>query len=309
MSAHALTRVVEYDPLTASGNPDARAAREQADWLRWLDYQNLAPRTIADYRRATNRALEMFPNTAFDEFTEGDLLHVATSFPKASRRVRMAAYESWFDWGYRGRLINENPMKRMPKVRRKPTSYIETFTAAEEQRLRSLPLPDGSLMTILLESGIRKSEARHLRPMDYKPDRRHLVIIDGKGGKDRVVPASRDLAQALTELAVLENIDPQQYYWYGVNAGNGYRNIRRDKPCGEGTFHRWWARNVTAAGIRYLKPHTTRHSYATRLRRAGVPLEHIQVLLGHSSIKVTADAYVHAEIVDVEHSLHAVGAF
>lgn len=53
-----------------------------------------------------------------------------------------------------------------------------------------------------------------------------------------------------------------------------------------------WAAAVEAAGIAHCTPHSTRHTYASRLLTAGVPIARVSKLLGHSSIKVT-ERYAH----------------
>jgi site-specific recombinase XerD len=50
------------------------------------------------------------------------------------------------------------------------------------------------------------------------------------------------------------------------------------------------------AGVRYHKPHTTRHTFATIWRRRGLDIEEIQTLLGHASIRTTVDTYLHVDL-------------
>jgi integrase/recombinase XerD len=54
-------------------------------------------------------------------------------------------------------------------------------------------------------------------------------------------------------------------------------------------------------------PHMFRHSYATRLLRAGVKAEVVQKLLGHASVSTTIDTYAHLTIEDVRHDLVTAG--
>lgn len=59
-------------------------------------------------------------------------------------------------------------------------------------------------------------------------------------------------------------------------------------------------------GIKRKTPHATRHTYASHARKAGVPPEILQKILGHADYSTTANIYVHT---DVEELVRAVEAF
>lgn len=73
----------------------------------------------------------------------------------------------------------------------------------------------------------------------------------------------------------------------------------------DGNIRRWWKKLLDNANVRYRGIHSLRHTYATKLFEAGVPVKTVQVLLGHSDIKVTTEIYIHVmpnakkEAVDV----------
>lgn len=73
----------------------------------------------------------------------------------------------------------------------------------------------------------------------------------------------------------------------------------------DGNIRRYWKKLLDKANVRYRGIHSLRHTYATKLFEAGVPIKTVQVLLGHSDIKVTTDIYIHVmpnakkEAVDV----------
>ncbi len=296
MSAlQSLPRLSEWDVLRSTRHTDARSARDLADWLAWLELGGTAPRTLDAYERTAAALLLAHPAKAFDEFTDGDLMHLLRTYPEKSRRIRKAHLASWFRWGYRTRRIPANPVELLPVMKRPHQPVIDLFTDAEVERLRSLPSPDGHLMTVLFWTGIRKSEARNLtaRRLDFQ---RELVIVSegAKGSKDRVVPMFDSVATALTNLLFLEGIGPNDYLWYDKPGGAFATKVRRSKPIGETSFGRWWTRCIEEAEVRYLKPHTTRHQFATTLKEAGVPIEDIQALLGHASVATTSDLYVHS---------------
>jgi hypothetical protein len=56
---------------------------------------------------------------------------------------------------------------------------------------------------------------------------------------------------------------------------------------------RVWRPLQARAGLRYRTPHQARHTFATLLLQQGESLDYVKVQLGHSSIRVTADTYVH----------------
>lgn len=79
------------DPLRDVRHRDARLARDQADWLAWLELGGLRSRTLRDYEWATARLLRAYPSKTLDQITPSDIAHVLRSFPPAGRRTKKAA--------------------------------------------------------------------------------------------------------------------------------------------------------------------------------------------------------------------------
>lgn len=296
--------VVSFDPLRDRSYRDAALGRDVVDWLAWLELGGTAERTLDQYERDLARVCVMYPSKALADLTDGDLGHVVASWPKASRRVRKAAIDSFFKWAVRTRRVDTNPMAFLPVVKRRKQPYVETFTPAECEALMGLPLADGALCTLLLEAGLRKSEARHLRVKHALPESGLVVVIGGKGDKDRVIPMWGRLRQSLADLVLVERLSREDHLWYDRPGGGSV--IRRKSPIADGSFDRWWRRCVEGAGVRYLKPHTTRHTMATNARRRGLSIDEIQKLLGHSSIATTESLYVHTGIEDVARHMAAI---
>ncbi len=308
MSALALdSPVVSYDPLRDSRHRSARSAREQADWLAWLELGGTAARTLSDYEWATARALRMFPQKALVELTDGDLAHVLRTFPARSRRTKKAAYDSWFRWARKTGRIEANPMERLPSIAREGQKVIDVFSDAEIAALTSLPPVDATPMLILFEAGLRRSEARHLRVRDFRADPMpgQLIILNAKGRKDRLIPMTRRLAAAVAEFTLLEGLGPNHHFWYSRPGGH---HVRRDRPIGETSFLVWWRRCLQQAGVRYRNPHVSRHTFATRWLRRGGRLHTLSLVMGHSSIRVTADFYSHLDTSDIQKDMDAMEA-
>lgn len=289
--------VVRFDPLRDSRHPHAAAAREQADWLSWFELGGATPISVYHYQWATDRLLALYPDVEFAGFTDSHLLHVIKTFPPASRPQIAVRYRSWFRWGVKTRRLDLNPMDLLPDFKPVPQKILDVFTEAEESSLTSLPHPDGGLMTILFEAGLRRAEARQLTVRRVDLDQLQVNVIEGaKGGKQRVVPITAKLAAAFAQLITLEGLGRADHFW-ATKPGGG--RLRRDRPIGDASFWSWWQRCVTDAKVTYRKPHASRHTYATRWRQRGLALDDIQALLGHSSIQTTSDLYVHTKVIEI----------
>jgi len=300
----AIVTALVFDPLKDARHKTARAARDCADWRAHKELEGLSPRSLDDYEWTVAKLLRLFPEKAIGEFTDGDLSHFLHTFPPGSRRVRRAAAMSFFKWAYMTRRIPENPLDFVAKPKRPAQAVHAIFTEAEQALLEGLPRTDGALFAILFGAGLRKGEARRLRVEHINLDRAELIVYQGKGSKDRVIPLTRRAVQAVAELVLWEALRPGDHPWYSKPGGGG---ISRLTPIGEGSFHRWYERCIEAAGVRYLNPHSTRHTYATRLRQLGLDLDHLQILLGHASVKTTSDLYVHTTVGDVARKLEEIG--
>lgn len=301
----AVLPVVEYDPLKGSRHPDARAARDQADWLLWLGLGGTRPRTIADYQWATDVLLEMFPGKELPDVTDGDLIHVLGRFPERSRRARAAAYSNWFGWAERTDRITQDPMRKLPTFARPKQKYIETFTDAQVALLESLPGRDGYLMSALFDAGLRRSEATHLQVRHIRFDVGELIVLNGKGGKDRIVPLGKLLFR-LEEYRTIYGLGPRDFLWYDNPGGRG--KVRHSQAISETSFHRWWTRCLAEFedDIGYRNAHVTRHTFATRWLKRGGRLETLSRAMGHASIRTTSDLYGHLETSDIRRDLELV---
>jgi integrase len=297
-----------FDPVRDKRYRQALIARDVTDWLAWLELGGAAPRTLDQYERDLARLCLMYPDKQLAEVGDGDVAHCLRTFSPKQRRVRGAALQSFFRWAVRTRRLERNPMDLLPAIKRQPQPVIDVFTDAEVEALLSLPLVDATPLAVLLEAGLRKAEARHLQVKHCAPEAGRLIVREGKGRKERVVPMSERLSRHLAELILLEGLENDDHVFYGVKANALSRNLLRRTPIGEGTFHRWWGRCLEDAGVRYRNPHTARHTFATAWRRRGLSVDELQILLGHASIATTSDLYVHIEVEDVARHMAAIEA-
>ena len=284
----------------------APSAREQRDeWLAWMLLGGSSPRTVDGYRLTTNKLLDRYPELLLHEFTDEHILGVVEESRPASRQARRAAFANLFGWAYRAKRITSNPMHHVPTFKQPPQPPIECFTEAECKVLCALPEPDGTLMALLLGSGIRKGEARNLTVKRIDFDNSELHVVEGaKGGSVGVVPLEHRLVSRLAEYVLLEGLGPEDFLWYCHPGGQERR--AHDRAIVDASFHNWWTRCIAAAGIPYRKPHTTRHTFATEWRRRGLMLDDVGFLLRHGDSRTTERVYVHTKLHDVRRRMEAL---
>jgi integrase/recombinase XerD len=279
-----------------------------ADFLAWHELGGASPRTLDQYERDLARGALMFPDKGLADLTDGDLLHIARQFKPLERRVRVAAWRSFYRWAKRTRRTLFDPTEALPDMRAPRQKVIDVFSEAEVDALLELDVVDAAPLAVLFEAGLRKAEARALRFRHCHPESDQVIVLRGKGGRDRIIPMSSRLRSLLSDLALFEGLGERDHIFYSVRANDVVSRRQRQTPVGEGTFARWWRRCLDDAGVRYRTPHTARHTYATRWRLRGLAVDEIQILLGHSSIRTTSDLYVHTQVADVAEHMALIEA-
>jgi integrase/recombinase XerD len=156
-------------------------------------------------------------------------------------------------------------------------------------------LRDRAVLETFYATGIRVSELAKLTPYDVDTRERTLRVLLGKGSKDRHVPLTRAAAAAIEAYlekgreALAGGVKSPQLF---VANRGGY--LHRAQLA---LLVRHYAR---AGGIRKrVTPHTLRHSIATHLLKGGADIRHIQVLLGHRSLRST-ERYTRVELSDLK---------
>ncbi len=286
--------------------PEPSALEQRDTWLAWMLLGGASPNTVDGYRQITNKLIERYPEFSLRDFTEEHIQGLIEEARPASRQARRGAFSNWFGWAYRTRRVELNPMHHVPTYKQPPAPAIEVFTEAECKVLCALPHPDGTLMALLLGSGIRKGEARHLtvRRIDFENAELHIVEA-AKGGSIGVIPLDHRLVSRLAEYVILEGLNEGDFFWYCHPGGAAVR--RHDRAIADGAFHNWWVRCIEASGVRYRKPHTTRHSFATEWRRRGLSTDDVGDLLRHADPRTTKRVYIHFKAIELRKKMEAIG--
>lgn len=284
--------LVGCDPLRDLRYKGAAAAREQADWLKYLELAGKAPRTLVEYERITAGLLRAFPTTRFAEFTDGDISHVLAGVSKASRAQNKSVIGQWFKWGVKTKRIPVNPTEFLPDMYVRPNRRYDFYLQPEWAALTGLPHPDGGLMAILFWAGLRREEAIQLTGKRVDFDGERILVIEGaKGAKPREVTMLPPLLSSMAAMFTLEGIRPDDYVWYSRSGMNDRH--RRAHPISPSRFYVWWKEAHEEAAVRRRNPHLARHTMATLWRSMGQDWGDIADALGHESVDTTKGTYVH----------------
>jgi len=198
--------------------------------------------------------------------------------------IRMSALRFFFKKMLKRRDIHFDDLP-FPKTPRK----LPTVLSREEVRRmidETTNLMHRTILMVLYGTGVRRTELSLLKVTDIDSKRMVIHIRQGKGSRDRDVPLSPKLLEALREYWRWKK--PKIYLFPSTPGKRGVEEPMSDKVV-------WWAVREAArrAGItRKIGPHTFRHSFATELLEAGTDLRTIQLLMGHARLEDTT-LYLH----------------
>lgn len=203
---------------------------------------------------------------------------------------RMIPLRAWFKWLARENHILSNPASELELPRSERRLPAAVLTADEAESIMAVPdvaaalgLRDRAMLELLYATAIRRSELIALKLFDVDYARAALIVRQGKGNKDRVVPLGERAKAWL--VAYRDRVRPSLVA--GRDPGTLFlsRDGRTLEPKRLSEKVRGY---VEAAGIG--KPgscHLLRHTAATLMLEGGADIRFIQALLGHESLETT----------------------
>ena len=228
----------------------------------------------------------------------------AEGLSRATRARRLSSIRQLYRFAYDEGWRSDNPALRLTgpgRDRRLPKtlgqSQVEALLTAAakagrgpDERLRNL-----CLVELLYATGMRVSELVSL-PVQAARGDPAMLLVRGKGEKERLVPLSRPARAALAawlqardkaeETARLAHKRPASRCLFPASGAEGHLTRQ--------ALHRLLKDIAVAAGVSpaSVTPHRLRHAFATHLLAGGADLRVIQTLLGHADI-ATTEIYTH----------------
>ena len=276
---------------------------------RFLDYlryeKRFSPHTLTAYESDLGQFVEFLQKT-YDLSDPAEIRHTHVrswmvdlmekgNVPRSVNR-KLSCLKSFFKFLRKQGDITTNPMlkvispktgKRLPEfVPEKAMSFLFEQVDFGEGHAG---LRNRLVMEVLYCTGIRKSELIGLKTenMDFSTNN---IKVYGKGGKERLIPVARHLAELMRRYIELRKT---------VFPGNEVSNLiltDKGQPLTAGIVYNIVKRYLSIVTTQEKRsPHVLRHSFATHLSNGGADLNAIKELLGHSSLAST-QVYTHNSI-------------
>ena len=254
-----------------------------------LRRRNYSPDTIRGYIRAVQQFAEYFHRSP--EQMGGEELRRYQLYLLHERKFALGTVEnniSALRFLYKKTLkrrdlaFDDLPFPKQPRTLPTVLSQDEVTRLIEAATNRMHRM----LLMLLYSTGMRRSEASLLKVSDIDSQRMVIHIHRGKGMRDRDVPLTPKMLEALRD------------YWrwkkpriYLFPSKMGDPSV--EQPISDKTVWNVCRAAATRAGIhKKLGPHTLRHCFATHLLEGGADLRTIQLLMGHERLEDTT-IYLH----------------
>ena len=270
----------------AAENTLAAYARDLKDVSSWCS------------RRSTSlRALkrEDIENYLIDLNSEG--------LAPATRARRLSAIKQFFQFcveeGWRSddpslQIRGGGTTKKLPKILTFEEVDHLLEVAVSSGKTISERLRDACLMHILYATGMRVSELMAL-PVGATRGNPKMILVIGKGSKERLVPLSQPARNALAEWLVERDTKEELL----LKSGHSASPFLFPSSGRLGHLTRHWFYNkikhwalLADVDPNKISPHTVRHAFASHLLANGADLRIIQTLLGHADV-ATTEIYTH----------------
>jgi len=206
------------------------------------------------------------------------------------QHARLLSIRAWFRWLTRNNFTASNPASELelPKLGHRLPKHVLSQSEAEAiingtDATDPLGVRDRAMLEIFYSTGMRRLELIGLHVYDVDADRGVVMIRQGKGKKDRVVPVG-ERALGWTDKYVQEVrpmlcIDPNQQTLFLTKAG---------EPYSASAMSLLVRQYVDKAEIgKTGSCHLFRHTMATLMLEGGADTRYIQAMLGHAKLDTT----------------------
>lgn len=256
-----------------------------------MQLRGLSPGTQAAYVRAV-RDLAVYYGKSPDQLSDEDLRGYFVYLTQERRLARSTCTVALcaIKFLYEYTLKRDWPLQELVRPGKSKKLPVVLSTAEVQRILGCVYQPHYRIcLNLIYACGLRISEGVGLQVKDVDSSRMQLLIRSGKGNKDRCIPLPEPILVQLRQFWLTHRhavyVFPKRHRGGAVPGATGTM-----LPKSVGRAFR--AARADSGVTKAATVHSLRHSWATHLLEAGVPLQLIQQWMGHSSPRTTA-LYTH----------------
>ncbi|MBM6930493.1 tyrosine recombinase XerC [[Clostridium] spiroforme] len=276
---------------------------DKKQFIDYLQFQKkYSPLTILAYTKNIDEFLAYLKQEGMQSFNDVHyqqirgylaMLH-RKNLARSSINHRISTLRSLFHFLTSQELIDQDPMLLVENLKTAKRNPDFLFPNEMIEFLDSIKTDDAlgvrnkALLELMYASGLRCSEAVNLT-LDCVDMNNQLLLIHGKGNKDRYVPF-HDFAKMWLQTYLQD----ARFTLMAKSEGGNYVfvNSRGQKLTNRGLENIVDRLTLNYDATKKIHPHTIRHSFATHLLNAGADLKTVQELLGHENLSTT-QIYTH----------------
>jgi excisionase family DNA binding protein len=263
-----------------------------------VTFRQLADTYINDYAKSNKRSwkcdsyrLEASMKPFFGDYELKEItpliieryraVRLGKSISRSSVNREITIMKRMFNLAIDWNLAEANPFVKVKLFSEKDAQKERILEYDEEERLfKESPEYLKPILRVALNTGMRRGEILNLRWKQVDMERRMISVQQTKSGKNRLIPMNDVLFGEFSRLKTL--LSRSEVVFANPRTGLPYTQVRKS-----------FKGACKMAGISNLRFHDLRHTFATRLIRAGVDIITVKELLGHFSIRMT-QRYTHS---------------
>jgi integrase len=271
---------------------------------------NFDKKTVWEYSNILTKFIDVITDIPIKDITVKQIEFFKSerlnSVKPATLNKDLGTLKSAFNYALKLNFISENPFNKVNKI-----------TIPDKERLSISEIELNSLLDVIdkkyfrnivlfaVNSGLRQGEIINLQWKDIDFSNltitiRNKATFKTKTGKMRIIPLTNKLREILKDIAgnpenvlSINTINPENYV---------FKNIQGYKYSGDYITHLFkrYCRKAGLPGKYHF--HCLRHTYITNMIRAGININYVKELAGHSEMKTTL-IYTHIGIEDLKKAL------
>lgn len=247
-------------------------------------------------------ATQLLPSIKFQHVVEYREVLRDSGLKNSTINVRLAAIHTMFKRMRRMGMIDKNPADPELVQRMKITnvSTTEGLDSEEAELLLRICYEEGTLrgkrdmalFAVMMHNGLRRSEAIQLNVRNFKKVNKtptYTLVI--KGGKLLTIEFIGPVWTAIKNWLEAANIRSGPVFRKIHKTSYGTETVQEKRLTASGVYDIIRTRTKEAGIEKRIHPHSMRHTYATLALLAGVPIQEVQISMGHSNTATTFRYY------------------